>query len=300
MSDDPTGGELGPGTAPAPSENWASQRKADQAGLHPPVPPRREQPANPNAAVRPAWSDGLDMTSRHRLAAEARRAAADGEPGAAPTGTPTTAPAGADSIKIGDVTMSAREVAELASFKAAEDSRRLTLPTKPEEYEATLPKDFKLPQGFEYTVDPNDPILPHARDFALKAGLSKEQFQTMVALHAQADIARQMAYRDRANAEVLKLGASGTERVTAIQNFLKAQLGDELARDFFFSSVSSARNVEAVEKLMANARSQGGGTFSTTGREPPSSKGQLEVYESLPTFEAKRAFQESLRRNAAR
>jgi hypothetical protein len=299
-------GDLSPSAPAPPSQpDWAQQRKADQSGQHVPPPQRRApQAPNPQATRGEHWQDKYSGEGRYLAAAASRRAAAEtearGEPGTTPDGTPPAPPASGEKFRFGDnLELTETEVRGLLERHSIEQSRRLTLPQKPEEYEAALPKDFKLPQGFEYTVDPNDPVLPHARDFALKAGLSKDQFQELVGLHVQSDIARQLRYREQANAEVLKLGAAGTERVTAAQTFLRSQLGDDLAA-VVLGTMSSAKHVEAFEKLMSNFRTQGGGTFSTTGREPPvNTNGQIPGYETM-TFEQKRAAQEALRRNAAR
>ena len=300
-------GDLSP-SAPAPSQpgNWASERKAEQAPRHTPPPARQPTPPSENSrATNRQWPYGLDASSRYANQAEERRAEAarleaSRRDATSPDGTPPAPPASGEKFRFGDnLELTETEVRGLLERHSIEQSRRLTLPQKPEEYEAALPKDFKLPQGFEYTVDPNDPVLPHARDFALKAGLSKDQFQELVGLHVQSDIARQLRYREQANAEVLKLGAAGTERVTAAQTFLRSQLGDDLAA-VVLGTMSSAKHVEAFEKLMSNFRTQGGGTFSTTGREPPvNTNGQIPGYETM-TFEQKRAAQEALRRNAAR
>ena len=42
---------------------------------------------------------------------------------------------------------------ELATFKAAEDSRKLTLPASPDAYQVALPEGFTPPVGVAYEFD---------------------------------------------------------------------------------------------------------------------------------------------------
>jgi hypothetical protein len=44
------------------------------------------------------------------------------------------------------------------------------VPTEPTGYELQLPKDFVLPQGVEFTLNPNDPMLAEARKIAHRNG----------------------------------------------------------------------------------------------------------------------------------
>ena len=58
-----------------------------------------------------------------------------------------------------------------------------------------------------------------------------------------------------------KLGATGTARKTAVDTWLKAQLGDELGKhmsQFTFT----AQQVEGYEKIMAAFRTQGAGSYT--------------------------------------
>lgn len=164
---------------------------------------------------------------------------------------------------------------QLATFKAAEDSRRLTLPQKPEDYPFELPNDFKPPQGVEFKLDQNDPLVAEARKFALESGLSKEQFQKMLTLHAGSEITRQQMLKTAVDGEIAKLGAAATARVTAVQNFLTAQLGEPMAKHMATMLVT-AQHVEGFEKIMAAFRNQGAATFSNTGREPPKEPGRVD------------------------
>jgi hypothetical protein len=179
---------------------------------------------------------------------------------------------------------------DLTAFKAAEDSRRLTLPAKPEDYKLGLPKDFTAPQGIEFVPDENDPILPQARAFAQKNGLSQDAFHELVALHAAGQIGMQQRLKDFETAEVGKLGVNGTARKTAVDTWLKATLGDELG-GHFAATLKTASHVAGIEKLMGIVRTQGAVGHDGNSRVPGSDDRKLsdDEYSKL-SFAEKQAY----------
>jgi hypothetical protein len=48
------------------------------------------------------------------------------------------------------VELSEQELRDLVSFKASEDSRRLTAPRRVEDFMLELPADLKMPQGVDF------------------------------------------------------------------------------------------------------------------------------------------------------
>lgn len=161
---------------------------------------------------------------------------------------------------------------DLTAFKAAEDSRKLTLPAKPEDYKLELTKNFKPPQGVEFKPNENDPVLPQARAFAQKYGLTQEAFSELVDLHAAGQVSSMQAINTAKAAEVTKLGPNGTARVTAAQTWMAAvdpDLGKHFS-DFLFTE----KQVLFVEKLMARERTQGAASPNNSGREPPQEQGK--------------------------
>jgi hypothetical protein len=147
---------------------------------------------------------------------------------------------------------------ELAGFKASEDSRRLTLPQKPEEYDFALPKDFKPPEGIEFQLNPQDPLAAEARKFAIEAGLSKEQFSKLLAIHAAGQIGSVQAINNAKAAEVQKLGVNGPARKTAVDTFIASVPGVSADDAKAFSNfMFTAAQVQVMEKIMAHMRSQG-------------------------------------------
>ena len=270
-------------------------------------PPRQRQPQapNPNAArdappgVGKNFADADTIEGRYRIAAEARRAAAlasDGapadptarDPGAAPdrgAGDPT------QKYKLGDdLELTADEARGLIERDALEKSRALTLPQRPEDYKAELPKNFKTPQGIEFQFNEADPALGLARDFAHRNGLSQAQFSEMAAVYAATKVREIDAFNRASQAEIEKLGAAGTPRVTAVINWLRGTLGDKLAGSMA-KMIVLADHVDGFEKLMGAVRTQGSGSYSNTGREPPKSSSEIPGYATM-TFEQRRAAQE--------
>jgi hypothetical protein len=165
-------------------------------------------------------------------------------------------------------------VREHVSFKAAEDSRKLTLPQKPEDYKLGLPKDFKAPQGIEFVPNEQDPLLPQARAFAQKYGLPQEGFEELVGLKAAIEIGNKQQIDNAKAAEVQKLGVNGTARKTAVDTWLIAELGEDLGKHVSMFTYT-AKQVEAFEKLMAKARTQGASSFTHQNREPPNEPGRV-------------------------
>lgn len=159
---------------------------------------------------------------------------------------------------------------ELATFKATEDSRRLTLPKSPDEYKSQLPKDFQAPAGIEYKIDEKNPVLVQARQLMHDIDNGKisgqAAFEKMLSLHAANEIGTVQTLKAARDAEVTKLGATGTQRVTAVQNFLNAQLGEEHGK-IMGNMLVTARHIEGFEQLMASFRNQGSGSY-TPSRSP--------------------------------
>ena len=268
-------------------------------------PPRQRQPQapNPNAArdappgVGKNWGDAHTVEGRHRIAAEARRAAAlasDGTPADPTARDPGAAPdrgnGSEPKYKIGDYELTESEAAGLMERRALEESRKLTLPATPADYKAELPPSFQTPQGIEFKFDERDPALVLARDFAHRHKLSQEQFSEMAGVYASTKVREMAGLNAAVQAEITKLGAAGTSRVTAVQNWLNAVAGPELGAHLN-KAMFSAKVVEGFEKVMRHVTAQGGGNYSNTGRDPPKSSSEIPGYANM-SFEQRRAAQE--------
>jgi hypothetical protein len=244
------------------------------------------------------FADAHTVEGRHRIAAEARRAAAlasDGapaDPTARDSGAAPDRGTGAEpKYKIGDYELTEAEAAGLMERRALEESRKLTLPATPADYKAELPPSFQTPQGIEFKFDERDPALVLARDFAHRHKLSQEQFSEMAGVYASTKVREMAALNAAVQAEIQKLGAAGTSRVTAVQNWLNAVAGPELGAHLN-KAMFSAKIVEGFEKVMRHVTAQGGSNFSHSGREPPkTNNGEIPGYDNM-IFSERRAAQE--------
>lgn len=185
-------------------------------------------------------------------------------------------------------------VKELIARDAAEASRRLSLPAKPEDYKLALPKDFTPPQGVEFKLDENDPLFAQARTWAQKNGLTQEAFEQGIGMIAARDVATQQMLKTARDAEIGKLGANGTARVTAVNTFLDAKGLGSLK-----GMMVTAEIVTTLEKVVGMLN--GADTFSQQHRTAPQTNGKIDGYEKM-SFEQRRAAQDaqSARQTAAR
>ena len=177
----------------------------------------------------------------------------------------------------------AAHYAEIATRVAAEDSRRLTLPAKPEDYKVELPKDFTPPVGVEFKFNEADPLLAQARTVAHELGIPQEGFQKLLGLYAGAQVASEAQITAARQAEIAKLGPTGPSRVDAVTRWAEGVLGKAEGQQLA-SRMFTASDVQIFERLIS--KSTGSGTFKSTGREPPQAPGRLTADEvakmSLP------------------
>ena len=157
-------------------------------------------------------------------------------------------------------------VSEHVAFKAAEDSKRLTLPQTADAYKVELPADFKPPEGVKFEFKADDPLLGQARTIAHQLGIPQEGFSKLLGLYAGAQVASQQQIAQARTAEVAKLGATGPARVAAVTTWAKAILGDTGGAQFA-ARMFTASDVENAEKLITRFSTQGAGSFRATGRE---------------------------------
>lgn len=167
------------------------------------------------------------------------------------------------------------------------------MPQKPEEYALRLPKNYQAPQGIEFVPNDSDPLLPQARqlmhDIDQGRLSGQDAFEQIVGLYAASKVSTQQQITDAKAAEVQKLGANGTARKSAADTWLRAELGDEHGAEMS-KYLFSAKQVEAVEKLIAKARTQGAHSYSNQHRDPDTPPTLSDSdYEKL-TFAEKREY----------
>ena len=141
----------------------------------------------------------------------------------------------------------------LVALKAEQDSRSASVPATKEEYKVALPAEFKI-EGLdikegESPIDENDPRVGFARDFAHSQGFTQPQFEGLIALGVQMDMAEQTSLNEALNAQVEALGGKAKERVKAVTDWIGAKLGGEAAASLA-PMLMTAKQVQAFERIM--------------------------------------------------
>jgi hypothetical protein len=181
-----------------------------------------------------------------------------------------------------DIALSEQELRDLLAHKSAEDSRRLTAPTKVEDFRLELPSDLKMPQGVDFRIDPNNPAVEPARAFALRNNLSQQQFSEMLGVYAASQANEMVAFNTAKAAEVAKLGDAANARVDAVRGWLRSMVPehfDGLAR--VLEMAPSAATVKGLEALMHRYVTQGSGGFMAQVALPAPPFGRILADEHL-------------------
>ena len=153
------------------------------------------------------------------------------------------------------------ELTGLRAFKAERDSELATVPDDLSGYEAALPDGFELPEGFEFKLADDDPVLEPARAFAKKHALSPAAFKELVGLAAHREIAQHKELAELASKQMEALGSKAAARVDAVQGWLKAKVGEDAAGQLN-AMMFTAGQVQAFEKLIGATKS---GVAGVTG-----------------------------------
>jgi hypothetical protein len=210
---------------------------------------------------------------------------APADPAAPPAPDPN-----AERFKIGDVEATETEWRDALSFKAAEDAKRLSLPQTPDGYKLELPKDLKLPEGVSFEFRPDDPIrgpaLASLREFAKANSWTQEQLSGLLGIYAGSIAHESKMISDGAKAQRDLLGAAGGARVDAVSRWLKAEVGDDLARPLLQTMVME-KQVRAYETMIQKKTGQGAGSFRQTGRDVNDGRIDQATYDKMSYGERK-------------
>jgi hypothetical protein len=203
--------------------------------------------------------DRLSISEKYRYAERRTELASKVDPSTSDPSKPDAS--SGEKIQLADdFALTREEIDGLRERKGLEDSRKLTLPSDPTGYKLELPKDFKVPQGIEYKIDDKSPAAALARQFAHEAGLSQEQFSKMIAIHGSIEVQQVANLKTARDAELNKLGATGYQRINAVENFLRGRLGEDVGKAVCGMLVT-AKHVEGFERLMRDFANGGSGSF---------------------------------------
>lgn len=162
---------------------------------------------------------------------------------------------------------------ELSTLKAAQDARLAARPKEPTGYELKFSDAFKPEVAIKF--DESDPRLAPLRAYAHELNLDQAGFSKLLEIEAGRVISETKSYNAMVDAEKQKLGANGTQRVTALKTWLTGTLGAEAAVDLLGNDqqaglvVFSEAAIKHLERLQLAMSNQGGASYSNGGREPP-------------------------------
>ncbi len=185
---------------------------------------------------------------------------------------------------------------ELATFKAADDSRRASLPQSPEGYEIKLPEGFKAPEGIDVQPNVNDPLYKTAQAMAHAKGWSQQDFSDALALAATMKANEVQAYETLKAKNLEALGANKEKRIDPVTQWLVARYGEKAKP--MIASMATAEQVEIWENIIQTVTSQGTPSFRQTGREVDTGKIDEATYNKM-SYGEKKAYAERMSGKAA-
>jgi hypothetical protein len=251
-------------------------------------------PSGASPAV-PAPAASAPASAPQPTAAQPAAAGSPSAAGASPASTAPVAPAGQSAIPSGlpeefwDATAGAvkfedlgREIAGLRTIRAEREAMRAGVPEKPDGYAIALPADFKMPDGVEFSVAEDDPVVPLVREFAHKHGLSQEALSELVAVKARADLAQGEQVKAMLGRQIEALGPNGANRINAVQDWLSGRLGE--SGQHLVGSLVTAAQVQAYEALMRQFSGAGVPPLNRSGFEQKSAISD-EDYAAMSPYE---------------
>jgi hypothetical protein len=192
-----------------------------------------------------------------------------------PTQQPPADQSDAQIIKLADgLEMTQAELRDLLAHKAAEDSRRALVPASADKYELKLPADLQLPASSQFKLAPlTDPVkgpaLRMVAEWAHRKSFSQGEFSELLGVYAAAESQMQSSLHTAFAREKEALGATGPVRIDAIGRWMNATFGADAKP--MLATIVSAAQVRIWERIMQKLN--GGGSFTTGGREPPEHRG---------------------------
>jgi hypothetical protein len=252
-----------PAPAPAPAQRvnpdmpeWAAlsaEQRIEQ----------RRGPPNPRAEGH--------SPKRDQMEAAAARAAGEPDP-AAPAPAADAPPTNSQKFKVGKFEVSEDEIAGMMDRQAKDDLRAATVPPTPNDYKLELAPNTKLPGNVEYKFDTSDPGLAAAKAWAHSRGLDQSAFSEMLTIYASSEAQRNAVLAEISRAEIAKAGPNAPQRVDAIGQWIRGEVGDADAKPILATMVTDA-HLRFFEKMQQRITSQGAASFSQQHRVAPDTDG---------------------------
>lgn len=146
---------------------------------------------------------------------------------------------------------------ELTAIAAERDSHLAQVPDEPDGYELKLPEDFEQPDPDNpIEVNPDDPMVQVAREFAKANNFTQAQFESLVTLEVQRQQVENELLENRLGEEKEALGSKAQQRIDAVTSWLGAKLGTEHANALIGTMFTKVQ-VEGFEKLIELAKGSG-------------------------------------------
>lgn len=190
-----------------------------------------------------------------------------------------------------------KHIDELATFKAADDSRRASLPQTPEAYQLALPETFQAPEGIDVKIDANDPMYAQARALAHAKGWTQQDFSEALGLVAQMKAGEAAQYEALKVQNLAALGTKGPERIDAVTRYLSANFPESIVKPVL-ATMATKGHVEMFESFISKLTSQGAAPFKQGGREVDTGKVDQATYDAM-SFSQKKAYAEKHQGRAA-
>jgi hypothetical protein len=203
--------------------------------------------------------------------------------------------------KIGDLELNESQARDLLARDALEKSKALTRPQTPADYKFSLSPEFKAPQGVEFKLNENDPLVGKYRDFAHRHGFDQNQFSEGLDLIGAMRLEEHQQFAHAKTAELNKLGPNSHARVSAVVQWMASLAGDKArAAVRVLEQAPVATTIEALETIMHKYGTQGAAPFNGGGRDPGDvSSNKIPGYAGM-SFEQRRQAQDQQRERGGR
>jgi hypothetical protein len=145
------------------------------------------------------------------------------------------------------------------------------------------PDAYQLPEheALDAEAMAASPVINLWRKAAHEAGLGQEQFQSVIAEYAQAEIDRMETERA---AELAKLGENAAARTEAVALWAQKTLGNTPEFEALQRMATDAAGVQALEKLMDLMKDIDTGAGDDPGRQPDVTEADIRALMNTPAY----------------